>query len=861
MERWPQVGRETEFTRASELLGRGVGVIASGETGIGKSTFLRSLLDGGGSDARPAVSVRGRTVEPLVPFGAFPDAVTALGEQPTVAEVALAVRAGVGGDRFLLVVDDADLLDTASARVVALLVQEGATLLAAVTGSCAGDPLGPLWRAGLCERIDLTGLDIAEVCDLLEVWLEGPVDYAVAMTLLRHTLGNPLYLRELTRAALAGGQLTRRSRGWHLAGELPVGSGLHDLFVAGIDAQPAGTRAALEFIAVGEPLRYDVAVRLIGEENLSRLEDAHLIRIESGGRHPIVAMDHPLRGDVLRGDLPFVRRRRLQLRLARALSETGEPTAHDVVRAAQWRLDSGAAAEPEDLLAAARTARLFGLEAAERLTRAAHATGRSTAATVLLAEILTHRGRPEEAAELLAALPPDGLLPEEREAVGYCAAVGSGLLGEGAGTGADLIAPLLEGAAGAGTALRALQASLLSLDGRFTQAIEIGGPILADPLAAPGARVTAALAVVGGLYWTGRLSEAVALTDEVGPMASAQEVRAGTPYAAAALELLAVCALVDQGRLDAAEERAQRLARNAGAGDQFAVARADYCRARVALTRGRAGEAARLLRRCAASLGTFDAFMTRHVHDQLAVAEAASGDTVAAGAALKAGGGQGGIGAYLPEGERAAAAVLAAGLLLPQAAERAAWGATLASDRGQWTTALWACHDAARYRLGSVVSTLADEAALHVEGELASCVHAHIRALASQDGQALDVVGARLAEIGALGLAVEAFTEASLAHMASGRSRAATRSHSLALELAGETDVRTPWLVVVPGRTPLTARENQIVALAAEGLTDAAIAERLGISFRTVQTHLEHAYGKLGITGRRQLHAAAGPFR
>jgi DNA-binding CsgD family transcriptional regulator len=46
-----------------------------------------------------------------------------------------------------------------------------------------------------------------------------------------------------------------------------------------------------------------------------------------------------------------------------------------------------------------------------------------------------------------------------------------------------------------------------------------------------------------------------------------------------------------------------------------------------------------------------------------------------------------------------------------------------------------------------------------------------------------------------------------------------------------------------------------VAALAAIGLSDAAIAERLGISIRTVQTHLGHVYDKLGSAGRTELAA------
>ena len=48
----------------------------------------------------------------------------------------------------------------------------------------------------------------------------------------------------------------------------------------------------------------------------------------------------------------------------------------------------------------------------------------------------------------------------------------------------------------------------------------------------------------------------------------------------------------------------------------------------------------------------------------------------------------------------------------------------------------------------------------------------------------------------------------------------------------------------------LTPREVEVLRLVAQGLTDAEIAERLAISYRTVSTHLTSIYNKLGINSR-----------
>ena len=48
----------------------------------------------------------------------------------------------------------------------------------------------------------------------------------------------------------------------------------------------------------------------------------------------------------------------------------------------------------------------------------------------------------------------------------------------------------------------------------------------------------------------------------------------------------------------------------------------------------------------------------------------------------------------------------------------------------------------------------------------------------------------------------------------------------------------------------LTDRETDVLALVADGLTNRAVARKLGISEATVKTHLAHVYTKLGVLDR-----------
>lgn len=126
----------------------------------------------------------------------------------------------------------------------------------------------------------------------------------------------------------------------------------------------------------------------------------------------------------------------------------------------------------------------------------------------------------------------------------------------------------------------------------------------------------------------------------------------------------------------------------------------------------------------------------------------------------------------------------------------------------------------------------------------------HAHALARADGPALDAVAAELEERGLLLFAAEAHAQAARVHRDAGAARTArTRAAALARRCQG---ARTPALAgLVLGE--LTARQRQIVTLAAAGLSNRQIAERLTLSVRTVGNHLYGAYTRLGAGDRGSL--------
>ena len=88
----------------------------------------------------------------------------------------------------------------------------------------------------------------------------------------------------------------------------------------------------------------------------------------------------------------------------------------------------------------------------------------------------------------------------------------------------------------------------------------------------------------------------------------------------------------------------------------------------------------------------------------------------------------------------------------------------------------------------------------------------------------------------------------------SGRAASArtARAHTGAL-LARCEGAQTPALTAATVGEVLTRREREVALLAARGITNREIAQRLVVSVRTIESHLAQSYRKLGVSDRSQL--------
>ena len=857
MEHWGFVGRADELTRLAAVVTGDShrGLIISGSAGIGKSRLLREAVAFLPAEHYAVHWASANIAGSGLPFGGLAQILPT--DPPAGLSPAGLLRWAVdglhaeSGDRSLvLAIDDAHLLDPPSAALTHLLVREGATLLATLrTAEPVPPPISALWTEGLLGHVELAPLTDEESHELLTALVRGPVEAGSAQRLIRLGAGNPLLLRELVLAAVGGGELVETYGFWRWTGRLTLAPSLADLVGARISGLPPGVRDVLELVSFGEPVGLTLLLRGAAAADVEAAEERGLIRVVDDERRREVRLAHPLYGEVVRRRCPVTRARRLLAELAALVEDAGARRRDDLLRVALWRLDSGTAQDGALLLDAARQAfGRFDIGLARRLAAAARDAGAGWAAAELLATVLLFADAPEEALAVLDA-DPDACARRltARAAVEF--------FGLGRPEAADTLAAAQPSDPAETARLRAFEAFIRLQLNDLPAARSLARGVLDEPAAGIATRalarcVLAYLLAAGGDPDTS--AELIAAVE-----ADTAAWRRDTPtlqYALQMAEGTRVSVALDLPGIDRilAAEFAH-LAQAGGFG--FGAGWVSLLQARASLLRGQTGDAQQAAEQACASLAPSRAydggahFARAHVaalrgdsqlaEESLATAEAAAGTDLSF---------------YYPWREQARAWTracqgepAAAVRILQRAAAR------LRAD-GLHAHELLALYDLVRLGQPQLAAGRLAELAPVVGGRLTPLLIRHARAAATEAGEDLFAVAREFAVLGFQLFAAEAAAGAVRIFRAARDPRALAASTLMADVLARCGTLRTPALLAV--QPALTVRERQVAELAAEGVRSREIADRLYLSPRTVENHLQRVYTKLGVNGRVELAPA-----
>jgi DNA-binding CsgD family transcriptional regulator len=865
--RWPLTGRDRELGLVDKALSDSTvsGVVIAGPAGVGKTRLTTEAAELARAQGCAVEWVRCSGSARSIPLGAFAPLLPAT-ELREGVELLAATRHALAersaGRRLVLCIDDGQLLDDASAALVHQVVaaDEAFVLVSVRRGEPTPDALRALWKDDLCALVDLAELSRREVEELLEAALGAPMDGGSATALWELTRGNALFLRELVRHGVDHGLLTKQHGVWRWRGQVAAGTRLAELVDLRIEEVGARERPVLELVAVAAPL--EVGLLEPGElAPLEALERAELVQRRTDGRRRFVDVAHPLHGEAVRAQLTHTRVEALYTRLADAVEARGARRSGDLLRVAVWRLEAGAAVDAGQFARAAeRALSIPDAELAERLARAAVQAGGDFGARLTLGRSLAGAGRAEEAQRVLAELATEAADDTQRAAVALASARNLFWALDQADE-ADRVlrdAEQLVADAALRHELVAQRVRLTAAQGRPRAALAATQPLLEDGSVDARARTTVALGAVEGLFSMGRTDEALALVEASLPLA--RRHRDELPHAEVVLEGMRAIAQRIAGRLVKATELSEdayaRLLRGRSA---LGVAVEANSLGLIWLARGRVRTALRFCREGAALLRDRDGVgMLAFALAGVTQAAAQAGEAELARDALEEMertplGHKG----FQVELELARAWGAAASGELSRARELAGTASALAESREQQGYAARALHELCR--LGDAPSAAPKLAGLaaSVDGPFVSAAAAHAAALMAGDGAALLEAAERFAAQDALLVAAEAAHAAAAAHREDGRHASARAAKArAALWLTSCEGAHPPTMLAAPEAIDLTQREREIALLAAGGATSREVAERLVISVRTVDNHLQNAYRKLGVSRRQDLSRA-----
>jgi DNA-binding CsgD family transcriptional regulator len=860
---WPLTGRSEEMRAVEAVIAAPdiSSIVVCGTAGVGKSRIAREALAAAISRGCEGRLVVGTSSARALPLGAFTAWVQsdAVGTVQLVSGVIDALTAAAGGRKVVVVVDDVHLLDELSLFVVQQVVQRGAATV--VLTMRDDDPIPAavqeIWRDDRCDRLELEPLCVDRCAALLSATLSGPVDPDAAERLWVLTGGNALYLRNIVEQEVADGRLRVVDGYWRWRGDPIVAPGLIELIESRIGKLPAPVSDVIDALAVGEPIELSALTRITGAAAVEEADTRGLVRLDSivGGTGLEVRLAHPLYGEVRRKRAAPTRLRRLRGLVATELASTEDrDDVRVVVRRATLSLDSDLAPDPDLLVRAANGAvRLADLPLADRLADSASRAGAGPEASFIRAQALSWLTRGEEADAVFAEIRESELSEGDRARFAFLRASNmlwvlaeparaKALIDDAAQTVSPearnyidafltvywfaLDRPTTAMQVSQNLALGALPAvveaevawalaAMTGDSGCTAQAVAVadaGHAVATRSFDAPQMRFNIADAHVSALLLAGRIREAVDVAD------LARQQAADLPGAAHLLgDAVAGRAALGAGRLDRARsllELATPALSASGHGIGWGY-RYHFPRATVLAIRGAIGEAA-------ASFAALDEirrpFRSLDYERSLARAWVAAGQ----GAVSE------GVSILLGAAERAGA-------------------------NGQFAVEVMCLQTAAQFGARSCAPRLRELEKI-VEGPRVGLAARLAEALHAADAAELAALSRDFEGIGDLLAAVDAAAHAAVAHRHHGERGSAlgcwTRAEALARECGG---ARTPALLEAGEELPLSEREREIAMLVAAGSSNRAIAERLTLSVRTVESHVFRAMAKTGTSSREEL--------
>ncbi|MGO4383791.1 LuxR C-terminal-related transcriptional regulator [Specibacter sp. RAF43] len=385
---------------------------------MGKTTLARAV-ESALAPTTHVVHLFGSSAETLVPYGSLAMMMARL--PAGAAESPTAIIHGIGGlihkDAngldVLLVIDDLPALDPMTVGVIMhMLLSRSAKVLVLVRESNQlPEDLVWLVKDRLLGEMRLEYFSRAEVGSLITKATNTFISESAIGALHKASNGIPLVLQALFHEQVANGSLKLRRGGWVLSGPMNVEStsALAEIVRSRLARESEGVRLAVEKMSLIGRAPLPIVASVLGHDAMAEMEERGFLEISTEDRHHAYLRERYV-GDIVRNWLAPERMAELFNEISTSLRPGLDSLdAHEVMSLAAWTLDAGLGLEPQFGLAAAISAvrhfdPLLALRCTAEIPQGHPLRVRAVQTRSAAYKIMATYGR---AVEELLAVPPD----------------------------------------------------------------------------------------------------------------------------------------------------------------------------------------------------------------------------------------------------------------------------------------------------------------------------------------------------------------------------------------------------------------------------------------------------------------------
>ncbi|MEO6428875.1 MAG: LuxR C-terminal-related transcriptional regulator [Arthrobacter oryzae] len=360
---------DAEKVRVELLTDGRMGIVITGERGVGKTLVGRTALAGFGPDVH-TIQLRSSGPGTGTPYGCLAFTLarlpqSALGSPTAILHgITSLIRDDAAGRECVILLDNAGDLDELSTGVLLNLVQTRTARLILTAQRTTDLPADFYWliTSEQLAEFKLANMTELETLDVLQAGLGHRVSTALASQMHELVGGSPTLLQAVVSEQIERGNLVLSGSVWTLVDEMVLDgrTALEDIVRARYARESPVAREVIDVLSCARSLPLSRLAKMFSPGIIADMEDAGQIVVDRRDRHHVTLGDRYL-GDIVRNGLSVERRLELREKVpGHQEHELDELTVEDLLAYAAWTHDCQAALAPAHALAAAKAAvRLF----------------------------------------------------------------------------------------------------------------------------------------------------------------------------------------------------------------------------------------------------------------------------------------------------------------------------------------------------------------------------------------------------------------------------------------------------------------------------------------------------------------------